>query len=169
MCRGPRQVAIPGPRRIEEFLFLRIEDQRGHLRLIHIELVDQPLVGLPPEVPQPDLPLDSRFSSLGPRPEVFRVIVFAGTLAGGPSYILSRVARRQRKFPLRGPGSDRGIGFSVSAQSEPVREPGFPRSTVAGQFTHLISTNNRHHQKSGEDISYRVTVEAVPNSNTFST
>jgi hypothetical protein len=63
LCRGPRQVAIPGLQHIQEFGFLRIEDQRGHLRLIHVELVDQPLIGLPPEVPQPDLPLDRRAGS----------------------------------------------------------------------------------------------------------
>jgi hypothetical protein len=27
LCRGPRQVEIPGPQRVQQFLFLRIEDQ----------------------------------------------------------------------------------------------------------------------------------------------
>ena len=104
--------------------FVRIEDQRGHLRLIHVELVNQPLIGLPPEVPQPDLPLHVR--GRGILPLLFRFFLFCAA-AGSPSHV------RQRKFPLRGPRSHRGVGFFVSVQSEPVREPGFPRSTVAHQ------------------------------------
>lgn len=36
---------------------LAIEDEHGELRVAEVELMDEPLVGLAAEVPQPDLAL----------------------------------------------------------------------------------------------------------------
>src|SRR5262249_40657469 len=52
---GPLQVAVPLAEPLERVLTLRVEHEHRQRRLVHEELVDQSVVGLAGEVPEPDL------------------------------------------------------------------------------------------------------------------
>ena len=53
------EVALPLAEGLEEVFFLAIEDQHGEGSIFHVEGVDEALVGLASEVPEPDFALES--------------------------------------------------------------------------------------------------------------
>ena len=59
MARGAGEIAVPLAQRLEEVFLLAVEDQHRQRGFVHVELVDQPLVRLAAEIPEPDFPLDA--------------------------------------------------------------------------------------------------------------
>ena len=57
-ARGAPEVALPLAQSLERVVALGIEDQNRQGRLVHEELVDQAIIGLAGEIPEPDLALD---------------------------------------------------------------------------------------------------------------
>ena len=58
-ARRASEVVVPLAQPLEGVFVLGVEDQHGHGGLVHEELVDEAVVRLPGEIPQPDLPLVS--------------------------------------------------------------------------------------------------------------
>ncbi len=51
--------AVPFGNALIRVVILGVEDQDRHIRAFHVKLMDQPIVCLPSEVPEPYLALDS--------------------------------------------------------------------------------------------------------------
>src|SRR5215831_16408579 len=52
------QIVVPLPKALKWIFALRVEDQHCQGGFVHVELMDQAIVGLSGEVPEPDFPLD---------------------------------------------------------------------------------------------------------------
>ena len=59
LARGAGEIAVPLAQRLEEIFLLAVEDQHRQRGFVHVKLVDQPLVRLAAEIPEPDFPLDA--------------------------------------------------------------------------------------------------------------
>src|SRR6185436_9546888 len=68
LARGAGEIAVPLAQRLEEIFLLAVEDQHRQRGFVHVELMDQPLVRLTTEIPEPDFPFDASTGRHGELP-----------------------------------------------------------------------------------------------------
>ena len=103
LARGAGEIAVPLAQRLEEVFLLAVEDQHRQRGFVHVELVDQPLVRLAAEIPEPDFPLDA-------------------VSPGG-----------HRQLPLRRPRADRRVAGLPVIQGQSLGKPGLARAALADE------------------------------------